>query len=491
MQTELVWLSYIDGEFVRSGDTQPVLSPYRQTAVANAIWVGRAEMDRALRSAVRAHAWYSKTDSGFRARLLSMIVDGIEARRKEFVEAIILEAGKPRLLAETEVTRALTTFRVSRDEALRWPSRVVETELAGDPAASHYTNARSRFFPKGVVLGITPFNFPLNLVAHKVGPALASGNAIVIKAAPQTPGGATLLAQVFQEVSRSILHESPELSSVLQVVHCSNEVASTAVSDARVAVLSFTGSAEVGWKLRDQAREKHVVLELGGNAASIVLQGADLKRAAERLTLSGYGYAGQTCISVQRVYVDDSIFENFVAGFARSVAALSVGDPEDAKTIVGPVIDRKAKDRIESWIKAARDNGAEVLFQGKAPSHPLFIAPVLLTGVSRDLPLVQEEVFGPVVVIERVPSCRAAIDRVNDSKYGLQASLFSDPSAHDLIEEAFAGLEVGGLIVNDSPSFRSEAMPYGGIKGSGLGREGIRFAMEEFSELRTRVDFQG
>jgi glyceraldehyde-3-phosphate dehydrogenase (NADP+) len=346
----------------------------------------------------------------------------------------------------------------------------------------------SLFTPRGPVLAITPFNFPLNLVAHKVVPALAVGAPVLVKPAPQTPGATRLLAEVFESCASDVSDSRESIPlAALQTVNAPNEVTGRALRDPRVAVISFTGSAAVGWGLQSVARGKRIVLELGGNAAVIVHGGADLVRAAARVSYGAFAYAGQICISVQNVYVEESVEDAFRGFLLEEVGRIKSGDPRGEGVLVGPLIDAKAADRVEEWIDEAQKSGAGILCGGKRTGN--LVLPTVIDKPAEGLQIVREEVFGPVLNLLSYRDIGEAIDAVNRSKYGLQAGVFTDSMrvARRVVED----LEVGGIMINEVPTYRADHMPYGGMKESGIGREGVRYAMEEFSERKTVVSFRG
>ncbi|MGK5083552.1 aldehyde dehydrogenase family protein [Bdellovibrionota bacterium FG-1] len=472
-----------------SGDLREIHSPFDRTVVSVVEYASSEQMQKALAAAAGASGAFKKISRYARSRLLAAMREGIATRRDDFVRSMVLEAGKPTTLAHAEVTRALTTFTVAAEEAKRFGGEVIPIDI--DATARAYAPAISFWVPRGPILGITPFNFPLNLVAHKVAPALAVGAPILIKAAPQTPGGATLLAEVFEkalaQVQASEVGKDLIPAAALQVIHCSNEVTGLAVTDPRITTVSFTGSVKVGWMLQQKAIGKRLTLELGGNAGVVIHSDADLKRAANRCVAGAFGYAGQSCISVQRIFVQNSVKKKFEELLLSETRKTAVGDPTKKETIVGPVIDSGAADRIMNWIGEAQKSGAQVLCGGSREGN--VIAPTLLSQVPRSLPLVCEEVFGPVAVIEGYELFEDAIAGMNDSRFGLQAGIFTDSAR--LIRQAIDEFEVGGVMVNEVPTYRADQMPYGGVKESGLGREGVRYAMEEYSERRTVVTWTG
>lgn len=463
-----------------------VHSPFNGEVVARVDYASSAQMESAIAAAAQAFRAYRKTSRMARSRLLETMRELIAKNRAELAETIAREAGKPIAIAEAEVTRALTTFTVAAEEARRFGGEVIPIDI--DAGGRPYSPAVAYWVPRGPVLGITPFNFPLNLVAHKVAPALAAGCSILIKPAPQAPGGAVLLAKIFAEAAASVADARDVIpAATFQVLSCTNDVAAAAVRDPRLTTLTFTGSTKVGWLLQAQAIGKRVALELGGNAAMIVHSDADLARAATRAAAGGYGYAGQSCISVQRILVQQSVapkFEQLLLAETRKTVA---GDPMKRETVVGPLIDAKAADRVMAWIDEAKAGGARVLVGGRRAGN--VIEPTVLSDAGRELRVVCEEVFGPVVVLKTYDKFEEALAAVNDSRFGLQAGVFTD--SQTLIRQAVEELEVGGVMVNEVPTYRADQMPYGGVKESGLGREGLRYAMEEYSERRTVVHWRG
>jgi glyceraldehyde-3-phosphate dehydrogenase (NADP+) len=374
--------------------------------------------------------------------------------------------------AAAEFERARLTLRASAQEATRLGGEVIDLEVA--PAGRGRTGILRRF-PVGPVLAITPFNFPLNLVMHKLAPALAAGCPVVLKPAPQAPLAALAVAEIAYAAgappgSLSVLPLEPEHFAAL-------------VADERTRLLSFTGSAQVGWQLRSRAGRKKVVLELGGNAGVIVDRDADLERAASRVVGGAFSFAGQSCISVQRVFAHADLFADFESRLLAGVAAIRSGDPADPATTLGPMISTEAASRTEAWVREAVAQGAALLCGGRAQGA--FFEPTVLRGAPRGAAVCREEVFAPLVVLEGFGDFESALDAVNDSRYGLQAGVFTGSLAHAW--QAFEALEVGGVIVNDIPSWRLDPMPYGGVKDSGLGREGVRWAMLEMTEPKLLV----
>jgi len=459
----------VGGARVETGERFEVRSPYDGSLVAVVHRAGPAEVERAIADAVEAFETTRHLPAWRRSEVLQGISDGIAARRDELARTIALEAGKPIKTAGLEVDRASFTFRVAAEEARRIYGEIVPLDwLPGNDGRV----AHVRRVPLGPIAGISPFNFPLNLVAHKVAPALAAGNPIVLRPASQTPVSSLKLAEIVLEAGWP--------AGGIAVVPCSTETAKPLVEDNRIKLLTFTGSPAVGWGLKARAGRKRVTLELGGNAAVIVNDDADVAYAAERVAWGGFTYAGQACISVQRVYVHERVYDTFVAELVPRVEALTVGDPLDESTDLGPLIDAGAAERVEEWVDEAVGAGATLLAGGTRNGN-LWPA-TILEGVRESLRVSCEEVFAPVVVLNRFDDVSAAIAAAGRSEFGLQAGLFTNDLR--VIEDAFDRLDVGGLMVNDVSTYRIDHMPYGGVKSSGTGREGLRYAIEEMTELK-------
>lgn len=450
----------------------PVVNPYTGQTIAEVSQAGYEEAEEAVEKAVAAFSALRRMPAHARSSALNRIADSLSARREEFARTILAEAGKPITDARREVGRAVQTFAIAAEEAKRISGEVVPLDLT--PGSEGYIGIARRI-PVGPVLGITPFNFPLNLVAHKVAPALAAGNPIVLKPAPQTPLTALLLAEIMLQLGLP--------AGAISVLPCDNQVAESLVANPRLKLLSFTGSAAVGWMLKAKCGHKRVVLELGGNAGVIVEPDADLDYAVERCTVGGFAYAGQTCISVQRIFVHEMVYDRFVEQLLTRVARLQAGDPKDDRTVIGPLINAEAARRIEAWIQEAVVQGAQVLAGGKRVG-PLIEATVL-SEVTPSMKVAGCEVFGPVVTVTPYAWFQEALDSLNDSEFGLQAGVFTRDVQR--IFHAYQELEVGTVLANEIPTFRADHMPYGGVKNSGLGREGVRYAIEEMTELKLLV----
>ncbi len=467
---------WIGGQPRTSSTVVTIMSPF-DGAVAGSYYVpSPADIEEAVVGAQTSLAYSTKLPASARAAALDLISRRIAERSTEIAEVITAESGKPIMWANAEVRRAVSTFRWAAEETRRWSGDL--QRLDTDPAATGRM-AIVRRFAKGPILGIAPFNFPLNLVAHKVAPAIAIGAPIVIKPAPATPLSALLLGEILAETELPIGSWS--------VLPIGNDETRDLVADERLPVISFTGSETVGYAIQAAVPRKHVTLELGGNAAAVVLadwnSSEDLELAATRVATFGNYQAGQSCISVQRVIVDESVAEEFVPLLAEKVRALPTGSPWDPRTVVGPVINVAAAERIERWVDEAKSEGVVVVVGGGREGCQ--VEPTLLTNAAPDSRVLSEEVFGPVLVVTVVAGIDEAYAAVNASRFGLQAGVFTRNVQHAF--RAFSELEVGGVIIGDVPSFRADQMPYGGAKSSGVGREGLRAAMEDLSYERTMV----
>jgi acyl-CoA reductase-like NAD-dependent aldehyde dehydrogenase len=462
----------VGGQWRQSDTHAPVQDPFTGTVLAEVSQGSEADAEDAIQSTAGAAHAMRTLPAHARFHLLQRIAGALYDRREEFARVMTGEAGKPITDARREVSRAVQTFTVAAEEAKRIPGEVIPLDWT--PGMDSHLGILRRV-PIGPVLGITPFNFPLNLVAHKVAPALAAGNPILIKPAPQTPLTALLLAEVALEA------EVPP--GGFNVLPCDNRVAERLVADPRFKLLSFTGSAAVGWMLKAKSGKKKVILELGGNAGVIVEQDADLDFAAQRCASGGFGYAGQSCISVQRIFVHHSVLDLFTTKLLLQVARLKGGDPNDEATVVGPLIDQQAAHRVEEWIGEAVAQGARVLLGGRRMGS--IVEATVLSNVAPTMKVSCQEVFGPVVTVTPYRHFDEALEAMNRSDYGLQAGIFTQDV--NKVFHAFRHLEVGAVLANEIPTFRAEHMPYGGVKDSGLGREGLRASIEEMTEPRFLV----
>jgi acyl-CoA reductase-like NAD-dependent aldehyde dehydrogenase len=441
-------------------------------ALEGAKLIGKEEAHKIARRVAGQLPITSRMPSHERARILMAISEGIKRERQTFATLIAEEVGKPLKAAFVETDRCVFNFSWAAAEAQRFGGEWMPVDL---DSASDGRLAFVRRFPKGACLFICPFNFPLNLVAHKVAPAIAVGAPFMIKPAPQAPRTAAKLAEIIREAGWP--------DAAFAVVDCDNDVAESLVTEGPFEVVSFTGSAKVGWHLKDVGGRKYVALELGGNAGAVVAADADVPWAAARCAAGAYAYAGQVCISVQRIFVEEPVYDRFKELFIKNARELVVGDVMDPRTDVGPLIDDRSAQRVEDWIKEAVAGGGTVLFGGKRTGRT--ITPALVENAPKGCKLACEEAFGPVATIEKTASVEAAVSEIAKSEYGLQAGLFTQQLG--TVFETWETLPVGGLIVNDIPTYRSDAMPYGGVKASGVGREGVRYAMEEYTDARTLV----
>ena len=464
---------YLAGEW-REGGGKPytVLCPYDQQPVARVHRASPDDLEQAIQASVRALKVTRTLPGHKRAEILRNISEGIKARAEELSRTVALEAGKPIKHARIEVGRAVLTFAVAAEEATRIEDETLHLDaIPGGDGRQGFV----RRFPVGPIAAITPFNFPLNLVAHKIAPAIAAGCPVVLKPAAQTPGAALKLA--------AIIAESGWPAEALSVLPMNSADAAPLVEDERFALLTFTGSPVVGWDMKNRAGRKRVTLELGGNAGVIVHEDADLQYAAERCVTGGYSYAGQSCISVQRIFVHESVYDRFLAELVPRVKALKVGPPLDEATDVASLISLKDGERVDSWLREAQDAGAKCLVGGGV--EKAIVQPSVVVDARPELRINKSEVFAPVVTVQKYKTFDEALAALNDSDYGLQAGVFTNDVKR--IFKAFDELEVGGLIANDVPTWRVDQMPYGGIKQSGFGREGLKYAIEEMTEPKLLV----
>jgi len=464
---------YLAGRWERIGRALRVTNPFDGSLVAGTWLAGEAEVERATAAAVAAAPVMRALPAYQRAAILARVSAILGRRREEIGRTLAGEAGKPIRDALTEVDRAAMTFHVASEEARRLNGEVIPLDLA-----AHGTGrlALVRRFPIGPVAAISPFNFPLNLSAHKLAPAIAAGNPIVLKPATKTPLSALFLASAIDEAGLP--------AGALSVLPMSRDLGDRLVTDDRYKLLTFTGSSSVGWAMKARAGKKKVILELGGNAGVIIDESADLGWAAKRVVTGGFAYAGQSCISVQRVFVHDRVYDAFAADLAARVRALVVGDPLDPATDVGPMIDTDEVDRVDAWVSEAVAAGARVLAGGTRISRSVY-APTVLEGAPETAKVCAQEVFAPLVALYRFSDFNEALAAVNRSRYGLQAGVFTNDLRRTL--DAWDIIEAGGVIINDVPTWRIDHMPYGGVKDSGIGREGPRYAIEEMTEPRLLV----
>jgi acyl-CoA reductase-like NAD-dependent aldehyde dehydrogenase len=450
-----------------------VTNPARPDELAGATYNATAEQyEEATVAAVEAFEETRHLPAYERGRVLREISAGIKSRREELGRLIALESGKPVRDALVEADRAVLTFRLAAEEAERMVGETIPLDLM---PSSRGRIGITRRFPIGPVAAISPFNFPLNLAAHKLAPAIAAGCSVVLKPPSKDPLTMLTVAEIVADAGLP--------AGAVSILPMTRAMGDRMIADDRFKLITFTGSPAVGWRLKERAGKKRVVLELGGNAGAIVDAGCDLDWAVKRNLVGAFSYSGQVCISVQRLFLHRSIWDEFLSRFADGARALKVGDPLDPETQLGPMVDEAAAARTERWVREAVELGAKVLLGGTADGS--FFPPTILTDVPKQAQICSNEAFAPVVVVFPFDDFGDAIREVNDSLYGLQTGVFTSDLGHAWT--AFDELQVGGVIVNDVPTYRIDHMPYGGVKDSGLGREGLRWSIEDMTELRIMV----
>ncbi|MEC1720899.1 aldehyde dehydrogenase family protein [Schinkia azotoformans] len=464
---------FINGEWIEASSYTTLTSPYSEEVLAEIPSATEKEVNDAIEAAYNAREIMAKMPAHKRAAILEKLVSLFEERADEAAKIIALEAAKPITTAKQEVSRTIATYKFAAEEAKRIHGETIPLDAApGGENRIAYTVRE----PLGVVGAITPFNFPMNLVAHKVGPAIATGNPIVLKPASQTPLSSYFLAELLEEAGLP--------AGALNVVTGSGRVVGDKlVTDERVKVITFTGSPAVGIGIRNKAGLKRVTLELGSNAALIIDNGVDLDKVINRTVVGAFSNQGQVCISLQRIYVHENVYDAFVEKFVAATKNLKVGDPLDPQTDVSALISKGDVGRTLEWIEEAKQNGAEIATGGIAEGNVLL--PTVVLHADKSLKVSCQEVFAPIVNINKVSSVAEAIELVNDSRYGLQAGIYTD-NVHTALDAA-EKLHVGGVMINDIPTFRVDNMPYGGVKESGVGREGIKYAVEEMTEMKLVV----
>lgn len=463
---------YLANEAVQANRDLAVTDKYSGEVKTHVAVADAAAIDQAIAASVSATSAMAALPAYERQRILNHCVSRFTERAEELALMLCIEAGKPIKDSRGEVTRLIDTFRIAAEESVRMHGEVQELEIS---ARARGYRGMWRRVPIGPVSFISPFNFPLNLAAHKIAPALAVGCPFVLKPASKTPLGALVIGE--------ILAETDLPKGAFSILPCSREGAELFTTDERLKLLSFTGSPGVGWALKAQAGKKKVILELGGNAAVVVDADSDLDDAVERIIFGAFYQSGQSCIGVQRIFIHQSIYEETRSRLVSACEQLAAGNPSDEETFIGPLISQKEAERLEGWIEAAVAAGAKVLSGGTREGAML--KPTLLEGVPADESLNTEEAFGPVAILSSFSDFEKVLAEVNRSKFGLQAGIFT----RDIykIHQAWDTLEVGGIVIGDVPSWRVDNMPYGGVKDSGLGREGVRFAMEDMTEIRNLV----
>ncbi len=463
---------YCGGRFIETDQILEIRNPFSGETVARTWLAADREFELALDAAGLAKLPMKRMPVFERYRILSFISRELENQKAEFAGLISLEAAKPLRYALVEVERSVQSFSVAAEECRRLPQEYLSLDWT---PAGNSKEGLLRYYPLGIVAGISPFNFPLNLAVHKIAPAIASGCPIVLKPSSTTPLSILFLAK--------ILDKSGLPPGAVSILPMDRKTGNQLVTDERISLLSFTGSPLVGWEMKKQAGRKKVVLELGGNAGVIISKGANLEVAATKCTGGGFSYSGQVCIHTQRIYVIQDLFEEFALKYVQKVLQLKKGDPLDPATEISVMIDLDNALRVESWVQEALAGGARLLCGGKRTGS--YFEPTILTNTLESMQVCKAEVFGPVVILEPVKGFEEAVLKINSGNFGLQAGVFTDSIQE--MNFAFSELEVGGVIINDVPGFRMDHMPYGGVKDSGSGREGIRYAMADMMEPRLMV----
>lgn len=464
---------YIAGEFKTTQNSLNIVNSYSNSCVFQTCLATQEEFEVAVNAACSVKEIMRDLPIYQRFQILMEIAEKLRAERNKMAKIIALEASKPLKIALAEVNRSIQTFIISAEEAKRLPGEVMSIDWS---EAGANKEAIVKYFPIGVVAGIAPFNFPLNLAVHKIAPAIAAGCPIILKPASKTPIAALFLAQIIDQTSLP--------KGAFSVLPMDRQIGNQMVTDPRFNLLSFTGSPDVGWQMKKNAGKKKVILELGGNAGLIVDKDANIERAAEKSVIGAFSFAGQTCIHTQRIYVHTECFDLFIKLFKQGMSKLNIGVPEDPETDFSSMIDEKNALRIESWVNEAVASGAEVLCGGTRKGT--IYAPTVLTNTKNDMKVCCLEAFAPIVIIERFTDFKQTISAINESDFGLQTGIFTHDNRK--INYAFTNLEVGGVIVNDVPTFRADHMPYGGVKDSGLGREGPKYAILDMMEPKVLVN---
>lgn len=463
---------YFGGAFMETSRSLKVVNPYTLQAFANTYQAGPEELEYAINKAERVRGELKRLPSFKRYEILMQIADEIKAKRDYLASVLCQESAKPIRYALGEIDRAAQTFIIAAEECKRLPKEYLSLDWT---SAGEGKEGLVKYFPVGLVAGIAPFNFPMNLAVHKLAPAIASGCPIILKPASSTPLSTLELAKIIDKTALP--------KGAVSVIPMDRTAGNQLVTDERFKLLTFTGSPVVGWEMKRNAGKKKVVLELGGNAAVIITSTADLEKAVTKCIVAGFAYSGQICIHAQRFFVHESVFQSFTNLFVAAAKKLKQGDPQSPETDISNMIDEENAKRVEAWIREAQQQGASVLLGGRRSGN--FVEPTILTNTRKEMDVCSKEVFGPVVTIEKYGTFAEAVEMLNDSDFGLQAGVFTLSDAE--ITAAFNHIETGGVIINDVPTFRVDHMPYGGIKDSGLGREGVKYAILDMMEARILV----
>ena len=470
--SELIKPIFLAGKFIQTENEILVYSPYHGKLIGKTWLAGKPELEQAIESGLNAEKIMRELPVYKRFDILNSISKKILERKNELAIQLAAESGKPLKYALGEIDRSAQTFLVAAEEAKRLPGEFLSIDWT---PAGEGKEAWVKYFPVGLIAGIAPFNFPMNLAVHKIAPAIAAGNPIIVKPSRSTPFSILSLAEIISETDLP--------NGAISILPMDRESGNQLVTDPRFKMLSFTGSPAVGWKMKSSAGKKKVLLELGGNAGLIVSDSANIDLAVSKALVGSFAYSGQVCIHVQRIFVQEKAFDEFISRFIKGTKMLVVGSPDKMETDISAMIDEENAKRVEAWVNDAVDNGARILSGGKREGS--FYPPTILTNTQQEMKVCALEVFGPVVSIEKYKNFDDAIQLINNSEYGLQAGVFTDRLSE--MNRAFMDLEVGGVIINDVPTFRVDHMPYGGIKNSGFGREGIKYSIQEMMEARLLV----
>ncbi|MEZ5082615.1 MAG: aldehyde dehydrogenase family protein [Bacteroidales bacterium] len=463
---------YCGGRFLKTENKLHVINPYDGEIIGNT-WIGdKPILEKAINAAQHIETELANFPAYKKYEALMFIADGLKSNKNNFAELLCLESAKPIKYAIGEIERAIQCFIVAAEESKRLPAEYISLDWTKPGKGKE---GLVNYFPVGLVAGISPFNFPMNLAVHKIAPAIAAGCPIILKPSSSTPLSTLKLAELIDQTGLP--------KGAVSVIPMDRKTGTLLVTDDRIKLLSFTGSPEVGWEMKKQAGKKKIVLELGGNAGVIVTESADIEYAAKRCLVGGFAYSGQVCIHAQRMYVAASVFDDFARRFISMVKSLKSGNPLNEDIDISGLIDEENAIRIEQWVNDAVKQGATILTGGKREGS--FYPPTVLSNTHKDMNVCSKEVFGPVVTLEPFNGFEQALDFVNDSRFGLQAGVFTNVITE--MDKAFKNLYVGGVIINDVPTFRVDHMPYGGIKDSGLGREGIKYAMYDMLEPKILV----
>ncbi len=463
---------YVGGEFKTTDNILEVTNPYNNKLVAKTYIAGKSDLEFAITKGLSVEKEMKELPVYKRYEILMQISNTIKADKERLSKILALESGKPLRYAIGEISRAIQTFLVAAEESKRIPNEYLSIDWT---APGEGKEAIVKYFPVGLMAGIAPFNFPLNLAVHKIAPAIAAGNPIILKPARSTPLSVLELAKIVDKT------DLPK--GALSILPMDRNAGNQLVTDERFKKLSFTGSPQVGWKMKREAGRKKVTLELGGNAGVIVSKNSDIDLAVKKCLVGSFAYSGQVCIHVQRIYVQNQVFDEFVDKMIKGTKKLKQGEPDNIETEISAMIDETNALRVESWVNDAVADGAKILYGGKR--YGTYFEPTIITNTKQEMNVCKLEIFGPVVTIEKFDTFENGIAEINNSQYGLQAGVFTNDIKE--INYAFNNLEVGGVINNDVPTFRVDHMPYGGVKNSGFGREGLKYAIRDMMEPKLLV----